>query len=270
TSGIVSALGRSGIGAGYEDFIQTDASINPGNSGGALVNLAGELVGINSAIISRSGGNVGIGFAIPSNMATSIMRQLIDFGEVRRGLLGVSIETVNAQTAEIMGLKNISGAMVASVTPGSAAEKAGIEVSDIITAVNGEKVDSANELRNAIGLLRSGDSVTVTALRDGKVQRFNAQLGELNARLSANAGDLHAGLEGATFEDDNGVRVVSVEEDSPAFGFGLRAGDRVIAVNRQRVNSLSDFRNITSTFSNNPIFIEIERDGRSQLRKFVP
>ncbi|HKL63024.1 MAG TPA: trypsin-like peptidase domain-containing protein, partial [Woeseiaceae bacterium] len=139
TSGIVSALGRFGLNPdGYEDFIQTDASINPGNSGGALVNLRGELVGINSAIISRTGGNVGIGFAVPSNMANAIMRQILEFGEVRRGLLGVQISTVDEETAEALGLEEVRGALVQSVNPGSAAEEAGIEVDDIIVEANGE------------------------------------------------------------------------------------------------------------------------------------
>jgi S1-C subfamily serine protease len=160
TSGIVSALGRSGISRdGYEDFIQTDASINPGNSGGALVNLRGELVGINSAIISRTGGNVGIGFAVPTEIASSIMRQILDFGEVRRGLLGVSIADVNAEVAEALSSSVTSGALITRVEPGSAAEDAGLQVDDIIVGVNEKKIGGAAELRNTIGLMRSGDEV---------------------------------------------------------------------------------------------------------------
>ncbi|HSM31355.1 MAG TPA: trypsin-like peptidase domain-containing protein, partial [Woeseiaceae bacterium] len=155
TSGIVSALGRSGISRdGYEDFIQTDASINPGNSGGALVNLHGELVGINSAIISRTGGNVGIGFAVPTEIASSIMRQILDFGEVRRGLLGVSIADVNAEVAEALNSSVTSGALITRVEPGSAAEDAGLQVDDIIVGVNDKKISGAAELRNTIGLMR--------------------------------------------------------------------------------------------------------------------
>ncbi|MEM7613053.1 MAG: Do family serine endopeptidase [Pseudomonadota bacterium] len=275
TSGIVSALGRSGISRsrdrGYEDFIQTDASINPGNSGGALVNLAGELVGINSAIISGNGGNVGIGFAIPSNMAQSIMRQLLDFGEIRRGLLGVSITTLDAEAAEAIGVKNIRGAMVAAVNAGSAAEQAGIEVNDIITAVNGEKVDSDTELRNAIGLLRGGDRVEITALRDGDVRTFVATLDELGATSAALVEDIHPNLRGATLTDnaqDNAVEVTEVEPNSPAAARGLRAGDRIITVNREPVNSLEDLENTSRTNSTRAMFIEVERNGRRLLLRF--
>ena len=162
TSGIVSALGRSGISRdGYEDFIQTDASINPGNSGGALVNLRGELVGINSAIISRTGGNVGIGFAVPTEIASSIMRQILDFGEVRRGLLGVSIADINPEVAEALNSPVTSGALITRVEPGSAAEDAGLKVDDIIVGVNDKKIGGAAELRNTIGLMRSGDDVEI-------------------------------------------------------------------------------------------------------------
>ncbi|MEO0575734.1 MAG: Do family serine endopeptidase [Pseudomonadota bacterium] len=273
TSGIVSALGRSGIGSGYEDFIQTDASINPGNSGGALVNLAGELVGINSAIISGSGGNVGIGFAIPSNMAQAIMRQILEFGEVRRGLLGVSIDTVNASAAEALGLKNVTGALIQSVNPGSAAERAGIEVNDIITAVNGEKVDSASELRNAIGLLRSGETVAITALRDGSAREFTATLDELGMNSIANAAQIHPGLAGAVFNNadgNEGVIASEVAEGSPAHRQGLRAGDSIVSVNRQRVSTVEDLNNMSSSFATSLLFVEIERNGRRLLLKFTP
>ncbi|MEM7765469.1 MAG: Do family serine endopeptidase [Pseudomonadota bacterium] len=273
TSGIVSALGRSGISrGGYEDFIQTDASINPGNSGGALVNLRGELVGINSAIISGNGGNVGIGFAIPSNMASSIMSQLLDYGEVKRGLLGVSIDTVSVDEQDALGVKNVTGAVVRSINPGSAAERAGLEVMDIITAVDGEKVDSAAELRNAIGLKRSGDSVEITALRDGSVATYKATLDELNNGQIANASELHPGLAGASFAngDVQGTVVASsVTPESPAASFGLRQGDRVISINRQRVSSVDDMQSIATANSTGVLFIEVERNGRRLLLKFV-
>ncbi|MEM8546869.1 MAG: Do family serine endopeptidase [Pseudomonadota bacterium] len=273
TSGIVSALGRNGIGGGYEDFIQTDASINPGNSGGALINLAGELVGINSAIISRTGGNVGIGFAIPSNMAQGVMRQLLEFGEVRRGLLGVIIETVDPSSAEGLGLKNVTGAYVSSVTSGSAAEQAGIEVGDVITAVNGEKVDSANELRNAIGLLRSGEEVSVTTLRDGEVKRIRATLGEQNRTSFAALSELHEGLTGVTVSsnrDGEGVLVTEVEDGSAAWNSGLREGDVIVEINREPVRNTQEFRNRVSALSDTPLYIEFRRDGRRQLRRFLP
>jgi Do/DeqQ family serine protease len=169
TSGIISGLSRSGISPdGYEDFIQTDASINPGNSGGALVNLRGELIGINTAILSRTGGNMGIGFAIPVNMAHSVMDQLIRYGGVKRGQLGVSMYTVTPDIAHSLGLSSVSGALVSQVIDGSAAEAAGIRTGDVITTVNGQAVKSNSELRNAIGLLRVGDKVEVGLVRDGK------------------------------------------------------------------------------------------------------
>ena len=154
TQGIVSGLSRSGITDGYEDFIQTDASINPGNSGGALVNLRGELIGINTAILSRSGGNIGIGFAIPANMAKNVMEQLVKYGTVKRGLLGVSVYTVTPDIAQSLGLKDTNGALVSEVVQGSPADGAGIRPGDVITSINGQNVKSNTELQNSIGLLR--------------------------------------------------------------------------------------------------------------------
>jgi Do/DeqQ family serine protease len=175
TSGIVSGLSRTGINPdGYEDFIQTDASINPGNSGGALVNLRGELIGINTEILSRSGSNIGIGFAIPVNMARSVMDQLIQYGAVRRGQLGVSMYTVTPDIAHSLGLSSAVGALVGRVVEGSPAEKAGVRVGDVITAVNGQPIKSNSDLRNAIGLLRVGDRVEIGLVRDGKPQQLTA------------------------------------------------------------------------------------------------
>jgi serine protease Do/serine protease DegQ len=175
TSGIVSGLSRTGINPdGYEDFIQTDASINPGNSGGALVNLRGELIGINTEIISSTGGNVGIGFAIPVNMARSVMDQLIQYGAVRRGQLGVSMYTVTPDIAHSLGLASAVGALISQVVEGSPADKAGLRVGDVITSVNGQPVRSNSELRNAIGLLRVGDSMDIGLVRDGKPRRVTA------------------------------------------------------------------------------------------------
>src|SRR3982075_1226851 len=179
TSGIISGLSRSGINPdGYEDFIQTDASINPGNSGGALVNLRGELIGINTAILSRSGGNIGIGFAIPVNMAHSVMDQLIKFGSVKRGQLGVSMYTVTPDIAHSLGLPNAMGALVSQVINGSAAEKAGIHTGDVITSVNGQTGKSNGELRNAIGLMRVGDKVEIGLLREGKPLHVTAVIAD--------------------------------------------------------------------------------------------
>jgi serine protease Do/serine protease DegQ len=175
TSGIVSGLSRTGINPdGYEDFIQTDASINPGNSGGALVNLRGELIGINTEIISSTGGNVGIGFAIPVNMVHSVAEQLIEYGAVRRGQLGVSMYTVTPDIAHSLGLASAVGALVSQVVEGSPADQAGLRVGDVITAVNGQPVKSNSELRNAIGLLRVGDRIDIGLVRDGKPLRVTA------------------------------------------------------------------------------------------------
>ena len=223
TSGIVSALGRTGISRdGYEDFIQTDASINPGNSGGALVNLRGELVGINSAIISRTGGNVGIGFAVPTEIANSIMRQILDFGEVRRGLLGVSIAPVDAEVAKALNASVDRGALITRVEPGSAAEEAGLQVDDIIIGVNEKEIANHADLRNTIGLMRSGDSVDIEYVRGDDRLTTTTALGQ--QRTAACVGsEIHEGLSGAQFacnaatSSANGVEVEAVEPNSAAF-----------------------------------------------------
>jgi len=250
TSGIVSALGRTGLSRdGYEDFIQTDASINPGNSGGALINLKGELIGINSAIFSGGGGNIGIGFAIPVNIAKSIMAQLIEFGEVHRGLLGVSISDFNAETAEAFGVEDAEGALVQEVVSGSAAEEAGIKVGDVIVAVDSKPVSSASDLRTTIGLRRTGETVRIEVIREGKNRTLNATLTELTSSQQMAAVDIHPNLAGAELGDydgtgqeftDRGVLVTSVEPGSPAFLRGLRANDIIISVNRNRVRTLND------------------------------
>ncbi len=249
TSGIISGLGRSGINEdSFENFIQTDASINPGNSGGALVNLRGELVGINSAILSgNGGGNIGIGFAIPSNMARAVMDQLIKYGEVKRGVLGVSIFTLTPGLAKGAGNADARGALVSQVVDGSAAEKAGVKAGDVITAVNGHTIKSAAELRNAIGLLRVGQKVQLDLLRDSKPLQLTASINDAAPNKdSANAkdsGDPHPALAGASLEDSaNGVRVQSVEPRSPAAAIGLRTGDAIVAVGRTRVDSVNALR----------------------------
>jgi len=268
TSGIVSALGRSGISRdGYEDFIQTDASINPGNSGGALVNLRGELVGINSAIISRTGGNVGIGFAVPTEIASSIMRQLLDFGEVRRGLLGVSIADVNAEVAEALNSTVTSGALITRVEPGSAAEDAGLEVDDIIVGVNDKKIDGAAELRNTIGLMRSGDEVEIEYYRDNDKQSTSTALGQQRTTASVGA-EIHPGLVGAQFAEASaaradGVEVTAVEPESPAAQRGLRAGDVITAINRRPVRSLAELNEIAS--SSRILFLLVQRGDRALM-----
>src|SRR5688572_23335706 len=179
TSGIISGLSRSGINPdGYEDFIQTDASINPGNSGGALVNLKGELIGINTAILSRSGGNIGIGFAIPVNMARGVMDQLLKYGEVKRGLLGVSIYSLTPDMAKSLNLPSTQGVLVSQVSEGSAADRAGIKAGDVIISINNQPIKSNSELRNAIGLSRIGDKLDVALIRDRKPLRVTAVITE--------------------------------------------------------------------------------------------
>lgn len=268
TSGIVSALGRTNISRdGFEDFIQTDASINPGNSGGALVNMSGELIGINSMIFSRSGGNVGIGFAVPTEIASSIMGQILDFGEIRRGLLGVNIQTIDQEAAETLDIEVEGGALVTRVFPESAAEKAGLEVGDIIVGVNDKKVTSAAELRNTIGLLRSGDAVGIQYLRDNKSQSTSAELGRAEDQLLSGA-DIHSGLAGASFapastSSDSGVEVTVVEEGSPAAQRGLRAGDVITAVNRRLVRNLRDLSAIAE--NNRILFLLVQRGDRSLM-----
>lgn len=268
TSGIVSALSRTGISRdGYEDFIQTDASINPGNSGGALVNMNGELVGINSAIISRSGGNVGIGFAVPTEIAKSILRQILDFGEVRRGLLGVSIQTIDTEAAKALDASVDSGALVSLVEAGSAAEKAGIEVDDIIVEVNNKKVTGAADLRNTIGLMGSGETVTLKYIRGGKTRTTNAELGQQQLTRSIGA-DIHPGLDGAQFASSSpsrtsGVEVTAVEPDSPAAQRGLRADDIITAVNRRPVQTIAQLTEIAST--NSILFLLVQRGDRALM-----
>jgi len=268
TSGIISALGRTGISRdGYEDFIQTDASINPGNSGGALVNMNGELIGINSAIISRSGGNVGIGFAVPTEIASSIMGQILDFGEIRRGLLGVGIQTIDAEMAKALETNVESGALITNIVPKSAAEEAGLEVGDIIVAVNDKQVDDAAELRNTIGLMRSGDEVAIKYVRDSRSRSTKTMLGEVQSQQLTGS-DIHPGLQGAVFAaasttNDNGVEVTEVAEGSPAAQRGLRAGDVITAVNRRVVRNLQDLSAIAQ--DNRILFLLVQRGDRSLM-----
>ena len=273
TSGIVSALGRHGISRdGYEDFIQTDASINPGNSGGALINLKGELVGINSAIFSSSGGNIGIGFAIPVNIAKAIMAQILEFGEVRRGLLGVSISDFNAETAKAIGVEATQGALVQEIVPSSAAEKAGVEVGDVIVSVNGVTIKDAADLRTTIGLKRSGETVKLILIRDGDRETVTAMLDELDMNPVMAAGELHPGLAGAQFSTYNGdaenysgsgVMVDSVDAGSPAALSGLRSSDIITSLNRQQVSSVKELREIAE--EQNLLLLRIQRANRTLL-----
>jgi Do/DeqQ family serine protease len=269
TAGIVSALSRSGINpeaGGYEDFIQTDASINPGNSGGALVNLRGELVGINSAILSRTGGNIGIGFAIPVNMVRSVMDQLIKYGQVKRGVLGVQLYSVNADIAKEFGLTETTGALVAGVAQGSAAERAGIKTGDIITSLNGVTMKSSGELRNAIGMLHVGDKVELGLLRDGKPRKVTALIAERSEIESASAADINRGLDGADLADapdGGGVLVNKVQEASAAAQAGIRANDVIIGVGRTPVTNMRSFREAVKGAS--VLVLKVRRGGDTLL-----
>jgi Do/DeqQ family serine protease len=251
TSGIVSALGRNGLNAdGYEDFIQTDASINPGNSGGALIDLDGNLVGINSAIIAPAGGNVGIGFAIPTNMAREVMEQLLEYGEVRRGRLGILIQDLTPGIAEALALDLERGAVVTQVEPDSPAERAGLEAGDVIVEFDGQAIESSADLRNKVGLMRLGATAEVVYVRDGRRETAEATIGGASG-LAAGGGQTIERLRGAEFRSldpghpqygrIDGVLVARVDQGSPAQRNGLRAGDVITAVNREPVRSVEEF-----------------------------
>jgi serine protease Do len=268
TMGIVSAMGRSTGGNGdgaYEDFIQTDAPINRGNSGGALVNTEGELIGINSQILSPSGGNIGIGFSIPANMARNVMSQLIEHGEVRRGRLGVTVQAITPELARALNLSGTSGALVSGVDSGSPAAAAGLQRGDVITALNGAPVKDSNVLRNEIAELQPGSDVRLTVVRDGKEQSLNARLEavEPQRRAAASGGTREgAGRFGLSVEPltaerarqlgvetRTGVLVAAVEPGSPASEAGLRAGDVIEQVDRKAVTSVDDLRAALTTGS---------------------
>ena len=278
TSGIISGLGRTGINPdGYEDFIQTDASINPGNSGGALVNLNGELIGINSAILSGSGGNIGIGFAIPVNMARGIMDQLLDHGEVKRGLLGVSIASVTPEIAETYSLNGSSGAFITDVVSGSAAEKAGLKIGDVILRVNSENIEDAGSLRNTIGLLRPGDEISIEIIREEETINLKAILDELGANNAEEENEeitqLESFLQGGNYINNNdelddfngvlGILVNEIQDDSPSALRGLRRGDIITHINRQRINNISEAIDVLENA--NSIILQILRGNRNIL-----
>ncbi len=253
TSGIVSGLGRSGLGKRYEDFIQTDASINPGNSGGALIDLQGRLVGINTAILSRGGGNIGIGFAIPVHLARTVMAQILEHGEVQRGRLGIVGQDLDHDLAKAFGLDRTRGVVVAQVIPDSPADKAGVKSGDVVVRVNQQEIRDFGQLRNAIGLLRIGEKARIELLRDGKPKLVTARIEAAPEAEITASDDLHEGLSGATFTEldenhplasqvESGVVVKDVDPRGAAASYGLRPGDVITSVNRQPVESLSDFR----------------------------
>ena len=280
TSGIVSALGRDRGGSrdGYQDFIQTDASINPGNSGGALVNSKGELIGINSAIVSRSGGNQGIGFAVPTNIVKGVMRQLESYGEVRRGRIGVLIGDITPTLKEALDLTTLNGALVSDVVEDSPADKAGLKRDDVIVAFNGADVLDASDIRNAVGLIEPGERADITYLRDGKRRTTRIEVAAVDededeSNNESSAEDLDSEtFSGAELTDipsdldlrggDEGVYVAAVERGSKAQRAGLRRGDVIRAVNRQDIVDLDDFEDATKG-EDGPFALSVERGGQT-------
>ncbi len=280
TSGIVSALGRDRGGArdGYQDFIQTDASINPGNSGGALVNSKGELIGINSAIVSRSGGNQGIGFAVPTNIVQGVMRQLESYGEVRRGRIGVLIGDITTTLKEALDLTTLNGALVSDVVEDSPAEKAGLKRDDVIIAFNGSDILDASDIRNAVGLIEPGERADITYLRDGKrrtarieIEAVDEEEADSNGALPSSSDEMDSaefsGAELTDIPDDldlrggnEGVYIASVERGSKAQRAGLRKGDVIRAVNRKDITDLEDFEDIIDD-KDGPFALSVERNG---------
>ncbi|QWG21732.1 DegQ family serine endoprotease [Bradyrhizobium sediminis] len=271
TQGIVSALRRTGLGIkGYEDFIQTDAPINPGNSGGALVSLRGELVGINTAIVGPSGGNVGIGFAIPANMIREVMDQLVRYGEVRRGRLGIAVQDLTAELSDAMGLpSHQSGAVVANVEAGSAAERAGLKSGDVITSVDNTPVRSASALRNKIGLLRVGDTAELAVTRGGKSMVIRATVAT-PVQKQFQGGQVNPLLDGATFgpvtgdTSIRGVEVISVQAGRKAARAGLRKGDIITSVNQKAVAGPDEFAEQAKA-SPKRLLLALIRDGHAHF-----
>jgi serine protease Do len=280
TMGIVSATGRTtsyGDGS-YEDFLQTDAPINRGNSGGALVTATGDLIGINSQILSPSGGNIGIGFAIPSNMAAHVVNEIIDHGRVRRSQLGVTIQGVTSDIAQSLGLDEVKGALVSSVMPDSPAQKAGIETGDVIVSFNDRDVDSVNELRNVVAQTEPGSDATVTLLRDGAERRLTVMLTERESRaaddrtMKGEASGL--GLEVTPLspelagrlelpDDTTGVVITGIDPNGAAASAGLREGDVITAINGRSVDSADQLRNAIETSTDRPALALVQRGNQT-------
>lgn len=282
TSGIISAKGRAtGSSDGsYEDFLQTDAPINQGNSGGALVNTNGELIGINSQILSPSGGNIGIGFAIPSNMAKGVMDQLIKSGRVRRGVLGVTVQPITSDMAASLGLKDMNGVIVSSVQPGGSAEKAGLKQGDVITKLNGVAVTDSNGFRNRVASTQPGTSITLSVLRDGREQELTATLGERpgtggeksDANEGAKGGKLGVSVEPLTPElaaqlqlaaGTKGLVVRDLDPEGAAAEAGIQRGDVIVEFNRQAVTSVDQLRGALQAASGRPVLMLINRSGNN-------
>jgi Do/DeqQ family serine protease len=281
TMGIVSAKGRAtGLGDGsFEDFIQTDAPINQGNSGGALVNTRGELIGINSQILSPSGGNIGIGFAIPTSMARDVMQQLIKTGGVHRGMLGVSVQAVSADLARSLGLSQVRGALVSAVTPDSPAERAGLRQGDLVLEIDGQPVNDSNALRNQVSRHQPGTEVTLTVQRDGRQRRVTAKLAELPrtaddderspAGRDGSTGRLGLAVAPASSGNGRGVEVTRVDPDGPAAEAGIQEGDVLEEVNGTPVRSAAELRAAVERSKDRPALVLVRR-GDATLYVAVP
>ena len=247
TSGIVSALGRSGLNAeNYENFIQTDAAINRGNSGGALVNLNGELIGINTAILAPDGGNIGIGFAIPSNMVKNLTSQMVEYGQVKRGELGIMGTELNSELAKAMKVDAQRGAFVSQVMANSSAAKAGIKAGDVITSLNGKPISSFAALRAQVGTMPVGSKISLGLLRDGKTVTVNLEL-QQSSQNQVDSSSIFNGIEGAEMSNkgqDKGVVVSNVKPNTPAAQIGLKKGDVIVGANQQAIKNIAELRKI--------------------------
>ncbi len=294
TAGIISAKGRrTGLSDGsFEDFLQTDAPINRGNSGGALVNLNSELIGINSQILSpggASGGNIGIGFSIPSNMAKSVMDQLIKDGKVRRGMLGINIQNITDEISKALDLTERGGVLVSNVKAGSAADKAGLKRNDIITAINGEKIEDSNVLRNKVAGTLPGTEIKITVQRDGKGQEFVATLDEFDTRSDkpgvtgtdpnadgpggkGQGGKLGLSLQPVTPQiakqlglesDSEGLVVTDLDPGGPSADAGIARGDVILEINRKPVNSVTDVKSMLEAAGDKPLLLLVSRRGQT-------
>ncbi len=270
TSGIISALQRNNLGIeGYENFIQTDASINPGNSGGALINMKGELIGINTAILGPEGSNIGIGFAIPSNMAHSVMEQLIQYGSVKRGTMGVLVQNLTPELASAFHVSNTQGAVITLVVTGSPADEAGIKPGDIIVEVNGKKIEDSGSVRNAIGLLRLGSQINLRLLRDGRLKSINLVTIDPNKYIEkiASRDPFLFGTEFRNFDEITptqghvqGVQIISTQEDTALWRAGLRRGDVLISVNGKTISNMTDLKKEVST-AKRQLLLNVLRQG---------
>jgi serine protease DegQ len=268
TSGIISALGRSGLGIeGYEDFIQTDASINPGNSGGPLINLKGQLIGINTAILAPGGGNVGIGFAIPINMVSKIVDHLSEHGEVQRGVLGIEVQDIKGDLANAFNLQDSKGAAIVKVRPDSAAQQAGFQVGDIITHINGKIVNNSSDVRNRLGLLSVGETVEILVNRQGKSVTLSATIAKDEGVKGA---EISKFLDGTRLEETEvsndqgkaiGILLKEVKKNTSAWEVGLRTGDIILSVNRVPTEKIEDLKQLLKQRSRGWAFTVLRNDS---------